>query len=309
MPSDLASSPIAPVWTGFARAPFQLAPERREELQKIIAERNIQFNLDDATHELRFEGANLFQSVGMVFVGLRGLERLWAHAYGAMFVFRQFQAAGFQPIILPSTEEGKKTERLIGWALQGELQGNAAPWPSDLPRPQAQPTDEQHQLTNELFWGIGGFAVLHEIGHVVLNHTGGTDVPKDVLYRNEFEADEWAYDWIMQQWRTFADDPRVAQKRILLIAAMFSILAVHQLYAPRKVKSAKHPNTIDRLLRFLIKHASEDSGLHVQLGWAVPTTTIHTHLTQLMSKPMPPVDSFRTYLNSVRPVIDDPNAD
>lgn len=304
MPS-VADSPIAPVWGGFAGAPFQLAPERKEELQKLIADRNIQFNLDAISHELRFEGASLFQSLGLVFIGLRGLERLWAHAYGAIFVYRQFQAAGFQPILLPSTDEGKRTERLIGWALEGELRGNTTPWPIDLPRPQANPADEQHQLTNELFWGIGGFAVLHEIGHIVQSHSGN-DVPKDVLYRNEFEADEWAYDWIMHRWREYADDVRVAQKRVMLVGSMFAIMAAQQVYAPRKVKTAKHPNTIDRLLRFLVKHANEDNGLRVGLGWAVPSTTIHLHLSQRLNHPLPQLDSFRTYLNTVRAVLDDP---
>lgn len=306
MSEALKASPISPLWHSFADAPFALAPERGEELHRLIQERNIQFKLDDETQQVRFDGVDLFGGLGLVCVGLRGLERLWIHAYAATHIYFRFQATGFsEPLVLPGTAEGRIVAELLEWALRGEMHGDESPWPEHLPRPQAKPADDQNQVTNELFLGAGGFAVLHELGHIARAHRG-SDLPRDVFYRQEFEADEWAYDWVMDRWRDF--DPRelVFKKRATLIAALFGLITVNQVYRPRRISVSVHPNTIDRLMRFLTKHANEDSGLQVGLPWAVAGTTIHLHLSQRLKDTLPPFNSWRTYFHVIRDTIDQP---
>lgn len=293
--------PIDVLWPSLAGAPFSLAPERIPELQALISQRNINFQLDRETHEMRFEGAELFGGLGLVCVGMRGLERLWAHTYGMIHVYRRFQAMGFAaPLNLEATEEGRLAARLMTWAIQGELHGNPAAWPNDLPHPQANPADEQGQLTNELFLGAVGFAVLHEIGHIVREHRG-ENLPKDVKFRHEFEADEWAFDWVMDRWREYTPhNPLVFKKRCTLIAGLFALIAIYHVRSPRQVEISDHPHTIDRLLRFLIKHANEDNGLDSGLAWALCSTAIGLHLNQVMEGQMPEVASFRDHLAEIR---------
>jgi hypothetical protein len=295
------ASLIDVLWPAFAGAPFSLAPERREELQTLIVQRNINFQLDRETHEMRFEGADLFGGLGLVCVGMNGLERLWAHTYGIIHIYRRFQAIGFgQPLDLCATEEGRIAGLLMDWAIDGELRENPAPWPNDLPHPEAQPTDAQGLLTNELFLGATGFAVLHEIGHVALQHHG-TDLPQDVLHRHEFEADEWAYNWVMSRWRDYRPQhPLIFKKRCTLIACLFALIAITHVRSPRDVSTSDHPNTIDRLLRFLDAHANEDNGLDSGLAWAAASTGIGLHLNQISSDPWPTFNSFREHFIEIR---------
>ncbi len=301
MNGQLCESPIEVLFHAFEGAPSNLAPERSDELGEIIRQHNIQFKLDEETHVMRFEGADLFGGLGLVCVGLRGLERLWAHAYGIVHIYFRFQAVGFtREIHLRETQEGVLTEQLLDWALRGEHDGDPTPWPVGLPKPQGNPTDDQNRVTNELFLGAMGFAVLHEIGHIVRGH-GGTNLPKDVKYRHEFEADEWAYDWVMDRWRDYApDNPVVFKKRCTLIACLFSLIAINHVRAPRNIEQSGHPHSIDRLMRFLLKHANESAGLPASFAWAVPTTAIHLHLSQVLDQPLAVKESFPEYFAEIR---------
>lgn len=293
-------SPIDCLLPSFQGAPFQLAPEREKELQDLITTRNISFNMDAEKQEMVFEGASLFGSLGLVNVGVRGLERIWVHAFGAMHVYKRFQASGFsEPLLLSETSEGCMVEQLLKWAMKADVEGDPTPWPDHLPQPQVNPSDEVHLLANEVFLGATGFAVLHEIGHVVREHRTihGTT---DERFRQEFEADEWAYDWVMDKWREYENNPLVFQKRTVLIAAMFAILASLDLYSPKEVERLTHPNIIDRLMRFLIKHANEALPLPTGLAWAVASTQIQLHVSQ--RKSLPTFQAFSEYFNAIRPL-------
>jgi hypothetical protein len=299
------TSPIDVLWPEFADAPFSLAPERKVELQKLLVERKINFRLDSHSHEMRFEGQAMCGELGLVYVGLRGLERLWAHAYGAAYVYTRLQTQGFQqPLRLTDSDEGRVVAELLGWALQGEIQGDPAPWPAHLPRPKTNPTDDQNRLSNELFLGATGFAVLHEVGHIVKGHSG-MDLPRDLSYRHEFEADEWAYDWVLDQWRDYQADERVFTKRATLIATLFALIAVPGIYRPRRVCDSKHPNPIDRLLRFLTKHANVDCGLPVGLAWRSASEILNLHLSQRLEECAPPFSNLQAFLNAIRDLLDD----
>ena len=308
MNGNAQASPIDVLWPSLAGAPFSLAPERQVELQNLITQRNINFQLDRQTHEIRFEGAELFGGLGLVCVGMKGLERLWAHTYGMIHVYRRFQEVGFSELIdLTATAEGRLAAQLMTWAIDGEVNGNPTPWPASLPRPLANPVDDQGILTNEVFLGVIGFAVLHEIGHIVRNH-GGAGLPKDTIYRFEFEADEWAYDWVMDKWREYIPndplimpgDPRILKKRCTLIAGLFALIAINHVRMPRNPETSDHPHTIDRLLRFLIKHANEDNGLDTGLAWALCSTAIGLHVNQISGNPWPTFDNFRDHLSEIR---------
>src|SRR5678815_1508599 len=74
---------------------------------------------------------------------------------------------------------------------------NSNTWPSHLPRPEKpQATTPLLQSANNLFITAVGFAHLHEIAHIVLQH-GWNDKEDEV--QNEFAADEWAYTWMLEK--------------------------------------------------------------------------------------------------------------
>jgi len=194
-------------------------------------------------------------------------------------------------------------DETIGWIYQyynTDVRGNPAAWPDDLPHPQANPTDEQGQLTNELFLGAIGFAVLHEIGHIVRVHRG-MHLSLDEKHRQEFEADAWAYNWVMDRWRDYLPHtPLVHKKRCTLIASLFALIAIMHVRSPRNVETSDHPNTIDRLLELLNTHADENNGLNSGLAWAVSSTGIGLHLNQVSSDPWPTYNNSRDYFTEIR---------
>jgi hypothetical protein len=295
-------SPLKCLLSHFNQAHFRLAPERAGELCELLKRHNVNFHFDSETLDMVFEGASLFGGLGMVRLGLRGLERMWVHSLAAIHIYLRFRADDFaKPQLLPATEEGRRVAALLGWAIRAEVEGNPQPWPSDLPQPRENPVDELNALTNEVFLGIAGFAVLHELGHIIKEHRSvyGT---RDERFRQEFEADEWAYDWVMDKWRDLDQSTGVYTKRCVLIASLFAVLASLDVYTSRRVQTLSHPNIIDRLLRFLVKHANEDNGLPSAMAWNVAATTIHMHLSQLLMWNPPPFERARDYFDSIRPL-------
>ena len=300
------ASPIEVLFPDIEDAPFRLAPERRDKLKAIFDEKNIQYSFDREAMRMRFEGADLFGGLGLVYVGVRGLEHFWALCYGAMHAYRAFQANGFQATRLTVDEEGRRVAKLLDWAVAGVKDGDPAEWPNDVPKPEAAPTEMPSRLANELFLGAAGFAVLHEVGHIVQDHRMDNP-PLDVRFRYEFEADEWAYNWVMDNWRDFDPDRAVHTKRVTLLACLFAMMAINRYYQKERNEQLKkpqeilsHPNVIDRVLRFLIKHANEDSGLPARLGWGVAAAAIHMHFTAQVQAAMPKFEDFRAYFNSIR---------
>jgi hypothetical protein len=69
--------------------------------------------------------------------------------------------------------------------------------------------------TNELFLMTSGWILLHEIGHIVLNHGANTNPTSEESIEMELAADDWASSWMLDRWRDYRDDVRVFQKRTL----------------------------------------------------------------------------------------------
>ncbi len=115
-------------------------------------------------------------------------------------------------------------------------------------------------------------------------------------------ADEWAYNWVLDKWREFAapPNPLVFKKRCTLVVSLFALIAINHVRRPRNIATGDHPNTVDRLLRFLVKHANEDNGLDSGLAWAVAFTAIHLHISQILDEPLPIAQDFRDYFNDIR---------
>ena len=118
---------------------------------------------------------------------------------------------------------------------------------------------------------------MHEVGHIVHHHLFYKDA-SDVLVSAEFEADRWAYNWIMQACNQTGDQ-NAHLKRAMFIAFTLAIIGCIEFYGPEEVEKITHPNPIDRLLRFLNEHAKDQSKPPTIYPWLAASTVVQMHLT------------------------------
>jgi hypothetical protein len=307
MPNSILFTPepsgiLEPLDAQISRAIYTVAPEREQELIELIAKHRITIRMERVNPE-HIYGA--IASLGLAQFSLQGFERLYAYCAGASYAFMRQQAVqGFVPFSFAEDEAGQETQRLLQWAYRADAKdefGNNAVWPSSQLLPlNYRYHDRLVRLTDELFLGAVAFTTLHEIGHIVLGH--GATSRRDEDFRQEFEADEFAYDWIMDKWSEPTGDNLIFVKRSTMTASMMAIIAVLTLYSPTDVVRITHPNPIDRLSRFLLKHVNEDSLLDWKKAWGISTLVLNTHLSNI-----PGYDatqrwpSGRLFLEHVRP--------
>jgi hypothetical protein len=133
----------------------------------------------------------------------------------------------------------------------------------------------------EWFLAMGGWMVLHEIGHVVNRHFEQAITTVEDHRRIEFEADAWASAWILNDYQAFSgDDERVFAKRSIGAAMALSVLASWEVY-DRTEGWPTHPDPPVRLLQFLETFVP-DSGQEVaptrEAAWYVAMLVLQLHL-------------------------------
>jgi hypothetical protein len=127
------------LWDKLENAPFHLADERDSELRQLVKDKKIEINFDRDTLSMRFEGIDLFGGLGLVNIGIRGLERLWVFAYGIAYVRRRIDQEGKKPFKFADNPVGQDAAMLLQWAIDAIKKKDPTPWPDNLPRPQANP--------------------------------------------------------------------------------------------------------------------------------------------------------------------------
>ena len=104
----------------------------------------------------------------------------------------------------------------------------------------------------------------------------GWDDEEDEI-QNEFAADEWAYTWMLEKvpYRTRRED---YLSRSIHIGFALAIISSIAFWAPKEADKITHPNPIDRLLRFLDKHADQN---HRDLihPWLAACTVVQLHVS------------------------------
>lgn len=271
---DAQASPLAPLLPALNESIYRIAPERSEEMRHIMETRGIAgaFSTDPGN---KFEA---WPGLRVILFSVRGMERFWIYSAGTMFTYRGFQKNGFKGgVAFDTSSLGQEVKRLLIWATNEESWNRGVKWPvGDLVPGVHRDELDVAKLADEMFLGAMAFVALHEIGHLVLGHQPNVDQATSITH--EFEADAWAYDWIMDKWREFSPDPRVYQKRTVLTAAILALMASLRLYRQPLNGPATHPNPILRLRRFLEKHVPRDNGLLSELAWAVAGATLSLHL-------------------------------
>ncbi len=304
MPTSAVLSPIQPLIKHLAASPYLLAPERDNELKELVDEHNIQIEFveHDDTSLLVVDPAT-----GLIRFGFAFAERLWAYglAYTEVMALVQRSEPGVE-LELDNDPATKPAIKLLEWARDCERARKQTPWPDSLPRHvSGAPAGTSTYAADEMFLCMGGWALLHEIAHVVGEHHNRGANTSAARHELEYEADDWASRWVLDQCPT---DPRVRTKRSLGAAFSLSIISSFEVH-DRAGAAWSHPDPLKRLLRFLDTHVPETPGQQAgptDLVWWASQTILMLHLRSTGKKPPVTVHAdFRSALVEAIDMIDE----
>lgn len=287
----------------FTGTPYAVAPERAKELDDIITNYGLKIFFDTSSQDFTIFVSHLLNQIR---VGIPTLERIWAYSYSYLYIAWLFQKEP-QGVELDLASEPRRNtaRRLLEWALKADLNGTYTPWPSDLPHPITnESADDNVKPTNELFLMASGWILLHEIGHIVLNHGTNTNPTTEESIAMELAADDWASSWMLDRWRDHKDDIRVFQKRTLGITFGIGLQAGFELQREPGGRIT-HPNIADRMLAFLDKYVPEKNVVRAapeELAWLAAIAILQAHIcnTKRPLKMEPIHGSFRDFIMDLK---------
>lgn len=297
-------TPLNGLLSSIECAPFSIAPERAEELARIVEKQELMIRLD-----LFGTGFDIKVVYNRIVVPLRALEHLWARAYAYSILHDTFQPTEpEQRILFTDHPDFNRANRLLQWAQDGEQCEGLDEWPDSLPQPD-QTVNERVSTANEIFLGMVAFVLLHEIGHVVRQLTG--DEPaintEDESIAAEFGADQWAICWILGAWCNFNTNPLIFVKRSTSISyGLASVDAIEVLFASER--RGTYPDIVERQLRFLDQWVPATSSHVLPLeenAWRAPLVVLAYHLHTLALDELQGQcwDHPRNYVVAVRDLI------
>jgi hypothetical protein len=276
-------SPVNWLLPYIAAAPYRAAPERADELARLVQDRHIRLSFDPGPSQT----ASVNLDTGEIRFGLPFVERLWALSYAYLDLIRLWQQHGpGAPLDIP-----EPTRRLLEWEFHVEKTGTAEPLPSGVPT--AQPDERvgnDGYAAVELCLIAAAWVLLHEIGHLVYGHRS-TDPPIRWIPR-EYEADDWAGHWMLDRWTEYAADDRVFVKRALAGTVFLGHVAAFESHG--RTPSVTHPNSAERLLHFLDSFVPRAPGTKAdakELPWVAAMLIVECHL-QAAGKSLPAGTTF-----------------
>ncbi len=276
--SDTTEDVTQPLFKLAARTPFNIAPERGQELAEEI--------FGSGKWEIRpsYTAANFYAipSETAIYLSYAGLASLWCLAHAA------FQVADIASRAQRAPKSPDQTEIDIGQEFASrQIDAHIAyaealfhadqNWPANLSRPQTDAAfDSPEGRVNNVFFGALSWMILHEIAHV---HRGDVKfVPVDLRVRQEYRADDFATRWILDD----AGHGLNREFRVLMIAVALTWLFLNERALG---KGADHPPAI---LRFreaakLFEMGERSPGLenaaYVFKALLDPATPLPTHAT------------------------------
>lgn len=239
----VAASPISDLIQNFQAAPFKGAPEREAELKRVVGALGTRIQLAWPGTEFVFGVAEC----NAIEVGLCGLERLWAYAYG---YYQSYLMAGENP---PATlvRRDPAVIDLLQWAHTGAKSPIESPWPKSTARPDRPASGSEISVANEIFFMMSAWILLHEVAHIIRQDaydlSPGGEAHNHTI---EFAADAWAYRFLLDHWPSYSTNVDVLLKRGISIAFAIFIFSADRFFKGGKLGSLTHPHPVDRLLRF-----------------------------------------------------------
>lgn len=250
------ASPIAPLLDSIKKSVGWIIPERHGELRALIAS-GISIELDGDSQDF-YIAANVEKR--KVILGLAALERVWAYTYFYLAILdllpKHPKGVEIDLISLPGIQPARG---LAKWALECEKNKTQSPWPDGLPRPDVDDgSDNRISKAKPYFLHAVCFLMLHEIGHIHHKHPISKFVDRETSYKWEFEADEWAADFMLRDWKNAGRGEKDFIGRCTGISLGLAMLAGVELY--HHAAQDDHPTIAERLLRFFAKHNPQSIG-------------------------------------------------
>ncbi|WP_084175073.1 phage exclusion protein Lit family protein [Afifella pfennigii] len=222
-----------------ARTPFNIAPERGEELAEAIFGSG-KWDLRPSKTAANFYAVPADKAI---YLSYAGLASLWCIAYAAFHVAdissraqRAPRQAGEAEINIADECAARKVPEHIAYA--NALYRADQDWPDDLPPPPISPEfDTPEGRVNNVFFGALSWIILHEVAHI--HHGDVKFLPQDLLVKQEYRADDFATRWILDR----AGNGLQREFRVLMI-----VVALTWLFLFEQTVGAgnDHPATILR---------------------------------------------------------------
>lgn len=256
------TSPIAVLKQFVFPALRRIAPEKGDDLISIIEQKNIKFKFIQGDARILFRADSIN---GVISVGEKCLERLWAMSYAYFLFYEAMSKAKHRDITVEcidfkSDPELEKAGELLSWATSvdwqikaegKQLQTPLPEWPESLPKPVENPqTASNEDVADKLFLSAVGFILHHELAHIQLGHTKTTGV-ESIL--NEKDADRGAAKWLLDGLQS-TDNEFI--QRIFGIAIALLWMATLEAYVPSTGET--HPPGYDRLYQTLSLFVDDD---------------------------------------------------
>jgi hypothetical protein len=276
------ANPIHILLDHFFPALEKIAPEKATEIEKVLAQNQLKFEIEDTEEPFFFFAS---PSDKKITAGVGALGRLWATAYGYFCLYTTVADVAKKDIHtaheldLKGGERIDKASTLLEWTIHveneiAELKKKKTPlppsfdWPSGLPQPIPNPphASDSH-VADELFLCAGAFILHHELAHIRLGHKPSYSSSK--MKQLEEEADMAAAHWMLDG---LDQGDMKFVKRALGVALALSWLASVAVYVPEDQDD--HPPSCDRLYR-VISHFVTDPN-HVV--WAFVSTILRANM-------------------------------
>ncbi|MFD3264021.1 phage exclusion protein Lit family protein [Phenylobacterium ferrooxidans] len=171
---------------------FHAAPERQNELAGYLGSGFAGLELWDGPVNFWADAKD-----NIVRGSFSGLLSLWSACRAALL----FADAGAQALRRSESVISANAPTVIeAWKLVGAadalIRDQAAEWPDDLVPPDTKAKDVASKAANNLFLFASAWALLHEIGHLKLEHS--ENVSADERKQQEVDADAFANHWLLQ---------------------------------------------------------------------------------------------------------------
>jgi hypothetical protein len=230
---------MEPLFRYANRTPFNIAPERGQALAEEI--------FKTARWQLTAEGGNAnfyaFPQEARVTATYAGLASLWCLAFVAVHLTdiasRQRRASdkSAQHFDIGTSSALLRLGEYLAYA-RSLFRGDRE-WPEPLQIPDdGAPLSSEAGKVNNVFFGALSWVLLHEIGHVHLEHE--LLIPADQLVRQEFAADGFATEWVLAD----AGEGLQREFRVLMVCVALAWIFLNEETIGR---GADHPAAIVRL--------------------------------------------------------------
>jgi Peptidase U49 len=270
----------APLFDVLRRA----APHKGQELDKLIAERNPRFLLDAEEEKILFRTNG---SMNTITIGVKCTCRLQAHSVAGGIFISALSTSGYLKL---SPQERAKlyapAEPLLTWAVGRDLrgwlkrrdgiersleeimEGSEMELPPDL---LASLTPEQWVLGQGLFTFATAFILLHEFGHLHLNHSGCSGTASIL---QEKDADRFAADWLIGS--SSLSEARRLNCLLGMSIALLWLTVFNVFLGPGQ--SRTHPRGYDRLFQVLDLAISSDDEVESVMVWEFVSRLLFVHM-------------------------------